>query len=73
VETIRRKAEARGRFGVGKTTFDEKIAPRLTKVRMGPRMIGFTESSIERVIGELIEESADVAPAPMPVPKRKPS
>jgi predicted DNA-binding transcriptional regulator AlpA len=73
VETIRRKAEARTRFGVGKTMFDEKIAPRLTKVMLGPRAIGFTESSIERVIGELVQESAAIVPAPMPVPKRKAS
>lgn len=71
METIRRKAEARGRFGVGKTKFDEMIAPRLTKVMLGPRAVGFTETSIERVIGELIEESAAIVPAPMP--KRKPS
>jgi hypothetical protein len=66
VEIIRRKAEARGRFGVGKTMFDEQIAPRLTKVRLGPRTVGFTDSSIEALIGELIEESADIVPAPTP-------
>jgi hypothetical protein len=66
VEIIRRKAEARARFPGGHTTFDEKIAPRLQKVRLGPRLVGFTESSIEKLIAELVEESKTIVPAPMP-------
>ena len=66
METIRRKAEARARFPGGHTFFDEQIAPRLQKVRLGPRLIGFTESSIQKLIAELIEESAAITPAPMP-------
>lgn len=57
-ERIVRKPEARGRFSVGHTKFDEDIAPRLDKVQLGPRAIGFTESSIDRLIAELIAESA---------------
>jgi hypothetical protein len=71
VEIIRRKAEARARFPGGHTFFDEKIAPRLTKVRLGPRLIGFTDSSIERLIGELIEESKNIVPAPRPTAEQQ--
>jgi hypothetical protein len=70
MEIIRKKAEARARFPGGHTFFDEQIAPRLTKVRLGPRLIGFTESSIEALIGELIEESENVVPAPLPRPRK---
>jgi hypothetical protein len=71
MEIIRKKAEARARFPGGHTFFDEQIAPRLTKVRLGPRLIGFTESSIQKLIAELIAESADIVPAPLPTAKRK--
>ena len=70
MEIIRKKAEARARFPGGYTFFDEQIAPRLTKVRLGPRLIGFTESSIQKLIAELIAESADIVPAPLPTAKR---
>jgi predicted DNA-binding transcriptional regulator AlpA len=71
VEAIRRRAEAQRRFGVGKTTFDERIAPRLTRVMLGPRLPGFTESSILRVIGEMIAESKEIVPAPMPTAEQQ--
>jgi predicted DNA-binding transcriptional regulator AlpA len=57
-ERILRKPEVRSRVPVGKTKFEEDIAPRLDKVYLGPRCVGFTESSVERLIKELIAESA---------------
>jgi hypothetical protein len=57
-ESILRKPEVRRRIPVGHTKFEEDIAPRLDKVFLGPRCVGFTESSVERLIKELITESA---------------
>jgi hypothetical protein len=70
MEIIRRKAEARARFPGGHTFFDEQIAPRLQKVRLGRRLIGFTESSIEKLIAELVAESGNIMPAPLPRPRK---
>jgi predicted DNA-binding transcriptional regulator AlpA len=67
---ILRKPEARRRIPVGKTKFEEDIAPRLDKVRLGPRCVGFTEDSVERVIDELIAESANI-PDFVPTPNKK--
>lgn len=57
-ERIVRKEEARRRVGVGKTKFEEDIVPRLTKVQLGPRAVGYLESSIDRLIDEFVAESA---------------
>jgi hypothetical protein len=63
-ETILRKAEVRRRIPVGKTKFESDIVPRLTKVRLGPRCVGFTESSVEKLIEKLILTTADMPPIP---------
>jgi hypothetical protein len=67
---ILRKPEARQRIPVGKTKFDEDIAPRLDKVHLGPRCVGFTEDSVDRLVDELIAESANT-PDFVPAPNRK--
>ena len=71
-ERILRKPEVRNRLPVGKTKFEEDIAPRLEKVHLGPRCVGFTESSVERLIKDLIAESAarDSATPPTSAPTR---
>jgi hypothetical protein len=60
-ERIVRKAEARRRIPVGKTKFEEDISPRLTKVQLGPRAVGYLESSVDRLIDQMVEESAKQA------------
>jgi predicted DNA-binding transcriptional regulator AlpA len=70
MERILRKPEVRNRIPVGKTKFEHDIVPRLDKVHLGPRCVGFTESSVERVIGELIADSAS-APDFVPAPNKK--
>jgi predicted DNA-binding transcriptional regulator AlpA len=57
-QRILRKAQVRDRIPVGKTKFEEDIVPRLTKIQLGPRAVGYLESSVDRLIDELIEESA---------------
>jgi hypothetical protein len=69
-EKIVRKAGAIARLGVGHTLFEEKFAPRLTKVQLSERAIGYTESSIDQLIAELIAESAD-APKIVPEPNTR--
>jgi hypothetical protein len=73
VERLLRKPEARRCFSVGKTTFEERIVPRLDKVYVGPRTVTFTQTSVERLMEELKAESAAIAAAapPVPVAKRK--
>jgi predicted DNA-binding transcriptional regulator AlpA len=66
VERIVRKAEAPYTFGVGRSKFDADIAPRLQKVRLGKRCVGFTQSSIERVLAEIVAESSSVTASPVP-------
>ena len=67
---ILRKPEVRNRIPVGKTKLEEDIIPRLDKVRLGPRCVGFTEDSVDRVVSELIAESASI-PDFVPTPNRK--
>jgi hypothetical protein len=69
-EKIVRKAEAIARLAVGHTYFEAKFAPRLTKVSLGVRAIGYTESSLDRLIAQLIAESAG-KPAFVPPPNRR--
>ena len=68
-EVIVRKPEARRQIPVGKTKFEEDIV-RLDKVYLGPRCVGFTQSSINRLIAELIAESAG-APKIVPAPNKQ--
>jgi predicted DNA-binding transcriptional regulator AlpA len=70
-ERILREHEARYRVGLGKTKFHEDVAPRLVRVQIGPRAVGYTESSVERLIQELIAESAALARY-SPPPNRQP-
>jgi hypothetical protein len=69
-EVIVRKPEARRQIPVGKTKFEEDIVPRLDKVYLGPRCVGFTQSSINRLIAQLIAESAG-APKIVPAPNKQ--
>jgi len=68
-ERILRKPEVRERIGIGKTMFEESIAPRLTKVQLGPRAVGFTESSVNRLIEEMIAATGTIPRAPVPSDK----
>ena len=67
-ESFDRKPALPKRFAVGKTTFEEKIRPRLTEVQLGPRIVAFTRSSADRLADDLIAESASAPPIPR-VPK----
>jgi predicted DNA-binding transcriptional regulator AlpA len=69
-ERLVRRPEALSRFSVGHTFFNEKIEPRLTRVRIGPRAVGYTESSIDRVVAELIAEGRD-PPKIVPPPNKR--
>ncbi len=69
-ERILRKPEVRRLVPVGKTKFEEDIAPRLEKVQLGPRCVGYTESSVQRLIHDLIAETA-TAPKLTPAPNKQ--
>jgi predicted DNA-binding transcriptional regulator AlpA len=69
-EKIVRKREAMARLGVGHSHFEANFAHRLTKVQLGDRAIGFTESSLDRLIEKLIADSAD-KPAFVPPPNKR--
>ena len=70
-ERILRKPDVRKLIPVGKTKFEEDIVPRLDKVILGPRCVGFTEGSVDRLIKQLILESTAAAPI-VPAPNRAP-
>lgn len=57
---ILRKSEAAARLGCGISTFYEKyVKPgRVKLIYLGKRSVGALESDIDRVIGELVAESA---------------
>ena len=44
--------------------------PRLERVQLGPRSVGYTETSIDRLIKELIAET-ETAPKIVPPPNKK--
>jgi hypothetical protein len=68
-DQLHRPRKAREILGVGKTKFEEFV-PRLEKVVLGPRAIAFTDSSIQRLIRELVAESAS-AKKIIPAPNKK--
>jgi hypothetical protein len=70
-EIILRKPEVRAQIPVGKTKFEEDIAPLLDKVYIRKRTVGFTQSSVDRVKAALIAASAN-APPIVPPPNRRP-
>ena len=47
-----------GRLPTGKSHFYEAIEPRLEKVVLGPKAVGYTERSLDRLIEEGIDEAA---------------
>ncbi len=47
-----------GRLPTGKSHFYEEIEPRLEKVVLGPKAVGYTERSLDRLIEEGIGEAA---------------
>src|ERR1700686_4822947 len=61
-ERIVREKECLGRLSCGKTTFRKRFRDRLTRVQLGPYSAGFTESSLELLIGELVSEAANSTP-----------
>lgn len=69
-DQLHRPRKAREILGVGKTKFDQDLVPRLEKVVLGPRAVAFTDSSIQRLIRELVAESAS-APKIVPAPNKK--
>jgi predicted DNA-binding transcriptional regulator AlpA len=42
----------RGMLGVGRSHFYDEIEPRLEKVRLGEKAVGYTSRSVERIIRE---------------------
>ena len=53
---------SRGKFNVGKTLFYALIEPRLEKIKLGQRAIGYTDRSINRVLEDgLITAAAERA------------
>jgi hypothetical protein len=70
-EQILREPAARSMLGeVGRTKFRDDFRPRLQVVKLGPKAIGYTASSVQRLIGELIAESGD-APVFDPEPNKR--
>jgi len=69
-EEIVRPKPAWKMLGVGHTKFEEDFAPRLDKVYLGPKSVGYTMSSLQRLIAELVAESAN-APAITPAPNKR--
>jgi hypothetical protein len=60
-EQILREPAARSMLGkIGRTKFRSDFRPRLQFVKLGPKAIGYTQSSVERLIQELIDESGSV-------------
>lgn len=49
---------SRGKFNVGKTLFYELIEPRLEKIKLGKRAIGYTDRSVDRVFREGLARAA---------------
>jgi len=47
----------RGIFNVGKSHFYQEIEPRLERVQLGERAVGYTDRSVDRVIKEGIAEA----------------
>src|ERR1700722_2560407 len=78
---IVRSRSAYGRFGVGKTTFEENYVdrggnnslipgtdiPRLRPVRLGPRAIGFFDDELDNII-EALRRMRDATPRRAPKP-----
>lgn len=52
------KPARRGIFNVGKSHFYEEIEPRLEKAALGPKAVGYTGRSVERVQTEMIAAAA---------------
>jgi hypothetical protein len=48
-----------GRLPTGKSHFYEEIEPRLEKVVLGPKAVGYTERSLDGLIEHGIGEAAD--------------
>jgi hypothetical protein len=72
-ERLLREAEVRSMLGnIGETAFRYKYRPRLTIVRLAPKTIAFTASSVESLVSELISESASMPVVdPMPNQRRR--
>jgi hypothetical protein len=64
---LRERELLRDYIPVGRTKFRDAIAPRLVRVQLGPRCVGFTLSSVQKLIGELVDETPN-APKLMPAP-----
>jgi hypothetical protein len=47
-----------GRLPTGKSHFYGEIEPRLERVVLGPKAVGYTERSLDRLIEEGIDEAA---------------
>ena len=47
-----------GLLPTGKSHFYDKIEPRLEKVALGPKAVGYTERSLNQLIEEGIDEAA---------------
>lgn len=47
-----------GRLPTGKSHFYEEIEPQLEKVVLGPKAVGYSERSLEKLIEQGIDEAA---------------
>jgi hypothetical protein len=63
-ERILRERECCLRLACGKTKFRTDYRPRLTRVALGKQSFGYIESSVERLINELVAETAAAPPQP---------
>ena len=50
-----------GRLPTGKSHFYEEIEPKLEKVVLGPKAVGYTERSLDKLIEQSIEARAERA------------
>jgi hypothetical protein len=61
-ERLLRERETRSRLGnVGPTKFNKDFRPRLHEVRLSPKIVTFTESSVTQLVETLIAESGNVS------------
>jgi hypothetical protein len=54
-----KRPASRGLFNVGKSLFYEEIEPRLEKVALGPKAVGYTDRSVEAIQAEMIAAASE--------------
>ena len=69
-ERLQREKDVLAVLKVGKTKARNDYFPRLTRVQLGPRCVAYTDSSVQRLIQELIAET-EAAPKLTPAPNKR--